>query len=379
MVLGDAYLLQNNGGESVSSYERAASADKKNAKANYKIAKVYERSKNYEMVMENLNKAVAIDAEFAPAYKELAEGYYVKKEAANAVAASDKYMAITEFKEAAKYAHAFYLMMNKEFDKASEIFKDVVNKPDAPAIALKYYGRVLMLSDQDRSSEAIVVYDRFFKVAKPEDIQALDYSFQGKAYLKQSEAFKADKPKKRMLDSLATESLAQSIAIDSAQAEILQLLGDTYYSLNKYKQAIDTYKILIGIRKQPLSQDYWSIGKAYYFDEQFFNADTAFTKLSEKQPTVSHGFLWAAKSRAQIDSTGAQGLAIPMYEKYIEIASQAPDKNKKDLIATYEYLGSYYVNIKPDGEKAKSFYQKILALDPNNATALQVMDILKKG
>jgi tetratricopeptide (TPR) repeat protein len=379
MVLGDAYLLQNNGGESVSSYERAAMADKKNAKANYKIAKVYERSKNTEMVVENLNKAIAIDPDYAPAYKELAETYYLRKEAAKAVEASDKYMSITEFKDQAKYAHAFYLIMAKQFDKAAEIFKDVANSPDAPPVALKYYARALSLSEQDRSDEAVAIFERFFQKAKPEDIQAFDYASYGKALQKQGEAAKADKAKKRELDSLAAESYVKSIQLDSTQTEVLQSLGDIYFNANRYPEAIDAFKALTALRKQPLSQDFWSLGRAYYYNLQFMEADSAFTKLSEKQPTVPHGYLWAAKSRAQIDSTGAQGLAIPMYEKFIEVASQNTEKNKKDLIAAYEYLGSYYVNIKPNGQKAKEYYEKILTLDPNNATANQVMDILKKG
>jgi tetratricopeptide (TPR) repeat protein len=379
IILGDAFLMQNNGGESVSSYERAASADKKNAKPNYKVAKVYERSKNTEMVMENLNKAITVDPEYAPAYKELAESYYSSKQAAKAVEASDKYMSITEFKEQAKYAHAFYLIMAKQFDKAAEIFKDVVNAPDPPAIALKYYARALSLSEQDKSAEAITVFDRFFQKAKPEDIQAFDYTAYGKALQKQGTVFAQDKPKKRMLDSLAAESYVKSIDLDSTQTDVLQSLGDIYFAMNKYPEAIKAFTSLTNLRKQPLSQDLWSIGRAYYYNLQFMEADSAFTKLSEKQPNVPHGYLWAAKSRAQIDSTGAKGLAIPMYEKFIEVASQNAEKNKKDIIGAYEYLGSYYVNIKPDGQKAKECYEKILALDPNNATAKQVMDILKKG
>jgi tetratricopeptide (TPR) repeat protein len=123
----------------------------------------------------------------------------------------------------------------------------------------------------------------------------------------------------------------------------------------------------------------WSIGRAYYYGEQFAEADTAFTKLAEKQPTITHGYLWAAKSRSQIDSTGTSGIAVPMYEKFIEIASQNPDKYKRDLIDAYDYMGQYALHKKDDVLEAKGYFEKILALDPTNARATEFMNILKQA
>jgi tetratricopeptide (TPR) repeat protein len=372
MLLGDAYLLQNNGGLSVSSYERAASADPKNGKPNYKVAKVYERSKNTEMVKDNLNKAVTIDPEFAPAWKELAEVYYVEKQSDKAVQASDKYLAVTEKKDEAKYFRAFILFMAKRFDEANAIFKSVTTDPNAPAVAYKYaaYSQAEQFKDDTTKTAAQNtrnVFENYFKKVKPEDITALDYGYYGRTLLKLKQ------------DSLAIQSFVKGLKIDSTQTEVLQLLGDAQLKTKKFGDAVQTFKKLMALRKQPLSQDLWSIGRAYYYNDQFMEADTAFSKLAEKQPTVTHGWLWAAKARAQIDSTGSQGIAIPMYQKYIELASQSPDKNKRELIAAYDYMGRYSLNIKNNVNEAKSYFDKILQLDPTNETAKEFMKILKEG
>lgn len=365
MLLGDAYLMQNNGGESVNSYERAAAADAKYAKPNYKIAKVYQRSKNHDMVMENLNKAISIDAEFAPAYKELGEVYYVKKEAHKAVEAYEKYLAIAEDPGQARYQYAFFLFMDKNFDKANEIFKDVINSPDASPTAKKYYAYSLI--EQDKNDTARTVFENYFQEAKPEDIQPSDYAYYGKLLLKLNQ------------DSLASENFAKSLELDSAQQEILQLHGATLVKRKKYAEAIPVFKQLISFRKQPLAQDLWSIGQAYYFNDQYMEADSAFTKLSEKQPTVTHGYLWSARSRAALDSLGEQGIAIPMYTKFVEIALQNPEKNKRDLIDAYDYLGQYALHKKDDVLEAKGYFEKILALDPSNARAQEFMKVLKQA
>src|SRR5690606_28567922 len=95
LLLGDAFLQQNRGGESVSSYERASSADPKWAKPLHKIARVYQRARNTELVMEYLQRAVEADPQYAPAWKELGEQYYLQKQPKMAVEAYEKYLGIT--------------------------------------------------------------------------------------------------------------------------------------------------------------------------------------------------------------------------------------------------------------------------------------------
>jgi tetratricopeptide (TPR) repeat protein len=355
MLLGDAYLMQNNGGESVSSYERAAKADPKSGKPHFKVAKVYQRSKNHDMVMEYLNKAITADPQFAPAHKELGEVYYVKKEPTKAVEAMEKYLAITENPGQAKYQYAFFLLMDKKFEKSNEIFREVINSPDASPTALKYYG--MSLIEQKKYDEAQKVFETYFQKAKPEDLTASDYGNYGIALNEQKQ------------DSLANEYFARSLELDSTQQDILQRHGTALMKRKKYAEAIPVFKQLIAIRKQPLSQDLWSIGQAYYFNAQYMEADTAFTKLAEKQPKVTHGWFWSARARANIDSTMSTGIAKPQYEKFLELALENPEKNKKDIIEAYEYMGAYYIHKEQNVNMAKTFYEKILQLDPNNSQA----------
>jgi tetratricopeptide (TPR) repeat protein len=374
MLLGDAYLMQNNGGESVSSYERAARADAKYGKPNYKIAKVYQRSKNHDMVMENLNKAITVDPEFAPAYKELGQTYYLKKEANKAVESYEKYLSITENPGDAKYQLAFFYFMAKNYDKANSIFKEVINSPNASPVAKKFYALSLIEQDKDqdtkspeaqaRAEEASKLLESYFQSVKPEDLNASDYAYYGKLLNRLGQ------------DSLANLNFAQSLELDSAQTDVLQLYGNSLVKLKKYGEAVPVYKQLMTLRKQPLAQDLWSIGQAYYFNGNYMEADTAFSKLAEKQPTVTHGWFWSGRARATIDSTMSQGLAKPQYDKFLEIALQNPEKYKKDIIEAYEYMGAYYIHKEKNVNMAKGYYEKILALDPTNEQARQFIKTL---
>jgi tetratricopeptide (TPR) repeat protein len=374
MLLGDAYLQQNQGGQSVSSYERAASADQTWALPLYKIAKVYQRSRNNDIVMDYLQRAVKVDPEFAPAYKELGEAYYLQKKAEPAVDALKKYISISENPGEAKFQLAFFLIMAKKYDEANAIFKEVLNDKNASSTAYKFYARSLL--EQKKLKEAQPVFEKYFKIAKPEEIQASDYAAYGKLLLELKQ------------DSLANEAFAKGIALDTAnqEMEIRELNAKTLYSRKKYKEAANAYKELIKTKQElgqnPSAYDLFYKGHAYYLDGQYLQADSAFTQLSEVQPNSTLGFLYAAKARAQHDSTGTAGTAVPMYEKFVELAVEDVEKNKKELIDAYDYLGQYAIHKSTNQAeglaRATDYFQKILKLDPKNERALEFMQTLKE-
>jgi len=367
MLLGDAYLMQNRGGESVSAYERAASADPKWAKPLYKVAKVYQRSKNNEIVMDYLTRATTVDPEFAPAWQEIAETYYLQKKANKAVEALEKYLKISETPGDAKFQLAFFYFMAKDYEKANTIFKEVLNDKNASATALKFYA--FSLIEQKKFPEAQKILEQFFQKAKPAEIKASDYASYGKLLLDLNQ------------DSLANQAFAQGLKLDSTDVEVLELQADTYFKNKKYAEAAEVFESLIVVRERPTANDLWRLGNSYFFSEQYLKADSAFTQLSERVPTQTFGYLWAAKSRAQYDSAGEKGVAVPMYEAYLEKALANPEireKEKKNVIEAYDYLGQYALYHKKDIPQATSYFQKILQLDPNNTRAKEFIDAVKE-
>ncbi len=374
LLLGDAFLQQNQGGPSVSSYERAVSADPKWATPLYKIAKVYQRSRNDAVVMDYLTRAVTVDPEYAPAWKELAEVHYLAKESAKAVEAIEKYLSISEKPGEARFQYAFFLFMNKQYDKANAIFKEVLNDKNASATALKFYA--FSLIEQGKKDEARNILEQFFQKAKPEEVKASDYASYGKLLLDLNQ------------DSLANEAFAKGIELDTANQEmgIRELNAKTLYQRKKYDRAARAYEKLIQTKQElgqsPSAYDLFYKGHSYYLSGEYQQADSAFTQLSEVQPSSPLGYLYAAKSRSLYDSTGATGVAVPMYEKFVEVALEDPEKNKKDLIDAYDYLGQYALHKSTNQAeglaRATEYFQKILKLDPKNERALEFMEALRE-
>ena len=77
----------------------------------------------------------------------------------------------------------------------------------------------------------------------------------------------------------------------------------------------------------------------------------------------------------------AQGLAVDAYKTLAEKARTLPDsaKYKGQAVSSYFYLVSYYNDIKKDKATAISYTDKILEVDPENADAKRIKDILSKS
>jgi len=76
-----------------------------------------------------------------------------------------------------------------------------------------------------------------------------------------------------------------------------------------------------------------------------------------------------------------EGMAKPYYEKFIELTLADPKfdlkKSGKDLIESYKYLGDYYFSVANDKATSKTYWQKVLEIDPNDKQAKEVLSGLK--
>ena len=357
VLLGDAYLAQNNGGLAVSNYEKASALNPKIAKPLYKIGLVYLRSRNFDGAQEAFNKAIQIDPGYTLAYKELGELYYQRKDGANAVKAYQKYLSLTDKPETGKLQLAFFLVMAKDFSKANELFEVLVQKADVSPTTLRFYA--LSLFEDGRYEQSREIFDRYLSAANG-TVDANDHLTYAKVLLKQNE------------DSLAVDQLKKSLALQDDQPDVVRTLAETLYKTKKFSEAIQAYTKLKSLTSKPTSQDVYTLGRAYYFNNQYDSADSTFVTLIAMQPNMTVGYLWEARTKANLDPESEKGLAQPYYTKLIEIAMTSPEKYKSDLVEAYSYLGFYHL-LKQELVVSKSYWKKVLELNPEDARAKEAL------
>jgi len=361
LLLGDYYLSENQGGSCASAYEDAEALNPSSGIPPYKHALLFMRTKNIPVVEEDLKKSIKADPEYALAYKELGELYYLKKDGANAVKYYETYLSLSDSPEKkSEFIHAHYLFMAKNYTKANEIFKPLVDKPDASPSLFRIAAKSLLEAGDLAGSQRI--FEKYLNAK--DSLEASDFASYASLLLKQKK------------DSLAAIAFQKSLNLDINQPAIHQTLIDYYWSKKKYLECENACRAAIKIRKTPFFNDYINLGRSLYLQHKYTQADSAFAKTIELQPKITLPYVWAARSKGAQDEELKDALAKPFYEKVIEIGEVDKEKNKKDLSDAYKYMGSYYM-IKQDYKTAKGYWQKVLELypeDENSKEAIKIID-----
>lgn len=367
ILLGEAYLLQNQAGSAVSAFENAAAMDAKNGKPHYRIGVIYSRT-NSAASQAAFEKAVEVDPEFTYAYDELIDIYYQQKEVDKAIAAAERFQKLSSDPEKNKEKFALIYVMKGDYAKANEIFKQVLTKENVRPIIWRFYIKSLQASKVSADTlEAVNVSQQFFTKVKPEDILTIDYVNFGKLLIAVGR------------EDEGVAQLEKAVQLDPKSSEAVQIQAETLFKSRKYSEAAIAYRKLVAIKSKPGPNDYLNLGRSYSRSNQYLQSDTVYTKLVEQYPTNIQVAVEGARVKANIDSTQELGLAKPLYEKILELSAAAPDKNKAFIIESYKYMGSYSAIKESNMTKAKEYFEKVLALDPTDQQAKDVLKAIKDG
>lgn len=367
LLLGDAYVLQRQGGPAVSAYEHAAAMDPKNGKPHYQIGLIYVRA-NPALSQQSFEKAVSVDPEFTYAYEELADIYYQQKEADRAVTAAEKFRQLSSDPEKIKMRLAFIYVMQGEYAKANPIFQELVTGNSVKPILYRYYIKSLQATKVSSDSvESAKVSEQFLVKASREDVTPKDYIDLAKLYIAMGN------------DSLGEAQLSNAVQLDPKSTEAAQAQAEILYKNKKYEDAALAYERLVSIKPNPSPNEYLTMARAYSISDQFLQADTVYAKLVEQYPTNIQVAVESARVKANIDSTQELGLAKPLYEKILELGSADPQKNKVYMIEANKYMGAYYALTEGNLKKGKAYFEQVLKLNPNDAQAIEVIEAIEEG
>ena len=376
IVLGDAYLKLKNGGEAMSSYDRAIQINDKSPIAYYKRGQLFTSSRNYNEAEAAFNKAIEIDPNFAPAYGDLGELYYFAGQYDKALSTFQKFVDMSENTPETKAKYASFLFLTKNYDKTLQVAEEVLQQqPDNMVMnRLKAYS-YLELGQPEQALQAIESYMQKVDQSK---LIAEDYAYYGRILNKNKQPAKA------------VENMEKALQMNQADVELYADLANAYAQNEQYDKAIEVYE-----RKrnavEPSNADYYYMGNIYMMageqktadgnqqaaKEFFQRADSTYSKVTEANPTYAYGHLWRARAQASQDPETTEGLARPHYEQFITIASADKDKYKKDLIEANSYLGYYYY-LKGERDNAIKYWQEVKNLDPQNTQATTALNEINK-
>ena len=286
--LGNAYRKARDGGQAVTNYMKAAQAQP--ALANYRTALIYQTQRNWDIFNEHLNKAVAADPRFAPAYNSMYTYQLLyKKDFAAANEIAQKYINASDPSIQNDYFKAQASFLQKNYDEAIATGKNILSQSGDAATANLY--RLLTYSYLAKGDTATAkeYVDQLFAKAKESDIVAPDFTLKADVYSK-------DYPEQvvQIYMDAASEDTTRNNKILILQ-EALKWARDNNRKVPEGDIRLALYKL----NPDPDPAALFQVGLPYYQGGNFVRADSVFQAYSQILPDSVYGYFWSARVLAQ--------------------------------------------------------------------------------
>ncbi|HEY5367530.1 MAG TPA: tetratricopeptide repeat protein [Hanamia sp.] len=371
-LIGEGYWKMNDGSNAIINYQKALAIDPKDARASWMIGRIYEtQGYNQETIyMKHYLDAINEDPNFAPVYYWL-YGYYYRRDVNTAADYLNKYIAVADKQSKNCYAQASLMYVSKKYpetvSQADACIADAGDKAYPNLFGLKAYAYDKM-GDSLKSKQA---FEQFFAKVNPDNIGPTDYSTYGKVLLQ----FPGQ-------EALGEANIDKGLALDTVvktKVDILKDIAKGFSDKKNYTEAGKWYGKILDVDPNYGKGDLFYAGYNDYRGGNYKTADSVFTLYQNKYPEDIYGWYLGGRAKEGIDTSAALGLAKPDYEKVIAIGDTTQDKAsiKDKLIPSYRYMVAYYYNIKHQADTALIYNNKILEVDPTDATALQTKDALE--
>ncbi|RYF96901.1 MAG: hypothetical protein EOO00_01530 [Chitinophagaceae bacterium] len=373
MLMGDAYRILIDGGNAVTSYQKALELDPKHAAAKNAIAKVYLTQNNPDYFLPAFEDAIKLDPTYSPAMFELYYYWYFR-DVNKAAGFLDQYVANSDPGVEQELMKADFLYASSKFAEAKAKATELItqNGDKVPARMYRMLGYVNdTLGDQAAAKQA---FTTLFTKAAPEEILPQDYEgyakIVGKIPGSQSEAY-GNFQKAIDLDTV----MANKVKYINSAAKLAKDLKDTAQEANWLGVA---YKI----DPDPSQKALFDWGFANYRARNYAAADSIFCNIYQnKFPDQVFGYMWCARTAVARDTTLQQGIHIPPYQKLLSYTDTLPDstkvKYKSLMVEANTYLAQYYANVAKQTDSAIVHLEKIVAIDPTRTEIAKTIEQLK--
>lgn len=379
VLLGDINLAKNELGPACTSYEVAILYDENCKEAYIKYARAYKNA-NPALSTKMLKRLKQQEPDFLLVDRELADIYYSQNEFEEAARYYDTYLKSGNSSVQDLTRYAMTLFFSGNFEKSLEIVGIGLQKaPRHPA-----FNRLAMWINVDikQSEKALKAADLFFNHTDNPDFNYLDYRYYGQA-LRDTKQF-----------DLSIKQFETALKMDSSKVELWKDISDMYSDKGDYLNSIaafDKYLSLINDDKKTpdMMMDYaklhYSLGNSKSESDvavkknALVKADSVFATVAAEEPTGYRGNFWRARTNSALDPETSLGLAKPFYEQTVTLVeSKADARFNTVLIECYSYLG-YLSLLQNDTSLSLSYWNKITAIDPSNATAKKAIDGIQKA
>lgn len=394
LAIGDAYYGANNQNDAYKAYRDAFTADPTLLRAKMQLGVLLKGAKSYDEAIKSFNEVIALNANYGPVYRELAETYYkwarnkpstAKVNLQNAITNYEKYLSLTDYSLDSKMRHADFLILVKDYKKLEEVANKMIAEDKVNPRIFRYLGYAAY--ENGNPDVAIKSIEDFIKVPTNKVI-GRDYLYLGLSKIKKGTNAEG------VVDQAAFDAgfadIKKAIELEPLVVEELADFGKALFGKKQYTQAAAIFELGAANTESKnylddavyygISVYYGNAGKPAESRDKLAlaNADATFDKILVASPTYDEAYIYKARINSLLDK---DDLIIKYYTEYVNkiTAKGAEELAKpatvKKIVESYNSIGAAYANT--DKAKAVEYFNKTLALDPANTYAAQSVKALK--
>ena len=369
--LGINYLKlgSDQGGNAYEAYTNALKVEPTNAKAIFRLGKIFESQGNPEKYLQYFRDAVIADPAYAPAFLAL-YNYYSYRDVNKAREYLESYLAASDKDCNTDFFYADYLFRSGKYQESLDKSKAmrVGTCKDYPRLPLLFAYNYDRLGD---SVSAVKEFESFMALSSPDKINSRDYLF-GASILKKMNGG----------EETAIAYLKKALEVDTSRANRFQYMDTIaflYQRMGKLNERLEWLKQSYFTNPSPNNRDIYNLAEASTSAGNFDLADSMSRIYIQKYPNQNYGYVLLSKSAIARDKDTTAGSAVLSVMEYIKFMENTDKvKYKNQIIGNYGYLVYVHANVLKDYPLAIQDLEGILAVDPENAYAKTTIEQIKK-
>jgi tetratricopeptide (TPR) repeat protein len=395
LALGDAFYGDKNQNEAYAAYRNAFQFDPTLLRAKMQLGVLLKGAKSYDEAIKSFNEVIAINPNYGPVYRELAETYYKwgrnkpsksSEYMQTAIGYYEKYLSLTDYSLNSRMRHADFLVLVKDYKALEAEANKMIEMDKVNPRIFRYLG----YSAYENGNAEVAIKSLESFIANPDNkVIAKDYLYLGTAKFKKglnADGLSIDP----ILYNSGLADIKKAVDMEPLIIEDLNEVGKKMFGLKLYKEAIPVFEFGTTNKeyKNYIDDNIYYGLSIYYANNKkditpdpiaLQKADIAFGNVIAASPSYQDAYLYRGRTNNMI---GNDEMTIKYYEEYVAKVTEkgaeelAKPTTTKKIIESYNTIAANYAN--SDKVKAIEYFNKTLLLDPTNAYATESIGKLKK-
>lgn len=374
--LGDAYRLKKDPGNAMSAYDKAEAVAKNKASVYTRKGTLWIAAQQWQQAKQNIDKAIAVDPTYAPAYKALA-GFNIKYQ--KNAEATQNLINYTKYADEDPYTQleiAKLYFTNEDYANAKTTLNAVFDKVNDP---IKYKLRAYILYGEGDYIGAKQNMDLFISQADKSRVQPSDEGLQGLIAAGMAKGEK-DAAKKAQLDAIAQQKIAiakaakdETLKWDEELAKVKGGINSASVEQGPTSPAIEALKKKI-VENPSDTDSLYKLATEYQNVQNWNGAILTWGKMISALPDWAPAYYSQGYAYQQAKNND---MAKASYEKFISLVKPAEIEASKPSLG-YAYFFVAFMEKDANPEKAKQDVAKSLEYEPTYQDAINLQKALNK-